>query len=143
MGVLRARDCWMGDGGEYCSSSPWGNWGRWVALAVIIVVAFLLVFLFACMNARRRRRYGQRPFRGTQWMAGGAPPPTEQPYYYPNTPPYPPPPQYSQNPNPQTYGYFGGQQPQQNGIELQSPPHAYYGGQRAYEPPQGPPPNKT
>ncbi|KAJ5102648.1 hypothetical protein N7532_003177 [Penicillium argentinense] len=127
-----------------CYGNNWDRWGRWVAFAVIVGCAFLLFFGFACFNARRRRRHGQRPYTGTAWMAPPpGPPPPNQPYYQqpygvePNFPAQPPP-QYSANP--QQYGYFGAQnppQPQQNGIELQSPPNAHYAagpGAREYAP---------
>ncbi|PYH41441.1 resistance to Congo red protein [Aspergillus saccharolyticus JOP 1030-1] len=146
MGVLlHRRDCHGYGDNYYCDSNSWYDWGRWIAFAVIVGVALVVFFLFACFNARRRRRQGLRPHPGTAWLAG--PPPTFQqsqqqqqpgqpyyadPYYQPA-----PPPQYS--PHPQ-YGYFGGQ-PQQTGIELQTPPNAYHnGGERVYQPPPGPPP---
>ncbi|KAF3386562.1 hypothetical protein F1880_001545 [Penicillium rolfsii] len=129
--------------------SSWDNWGRWVAFGVIVGVAFLLFFGFACFNARRRRSHGLRPYAGTGWMAPppGNPPPDQgyqQPYggndYYGQQPP---PPQYSANP--QNYGYFGAQPPpgQQTGIELQQPPHAHAHDAREYAPPPGPPPAKA
>jgi hypothetical protein len=78
----------------------------------------------------------------------GPPPPNQpiyQPPYYGNDPNYPaqPPPQYSANP--QNYGYFGaqGSHPQQTGIEMQPPQHAYGVGLREYDPPTGPPPAKV
>ncbi|KAL4877554.1 chitin synthesis regulation, resistance to congo red-domain-containing protein [Aspergillus karnatakaensis] len=131
MPILYARDdCFFRNGVQYCDNrSSWHHWGRWVAFGVIVGVAVIIFFSIACFNARRRRSRGLRPYAGTAWMA--PPPPYQQqahrdPYNHP-----PPPPQY---PGPQ--GYFG-QQPQQSGIELQSPPHAYGGG---YAPPPGPPP---
>ncbi|RAL17259.1 resistance to Congo red protein [Aspergillus homomorphus CBS 101889] len=145
MGILLPRDCRQTYlDGYVCDGNSWYDWGRWIAFAVIVGVALLVFFLFACFNARRRRRQGLRPHPGTAWLAG--PPPTFQqsqqqqqpgqpyyadPYYQPA-----PPPQYS--PHPQ-YGYFGGQQ--QTGIELQTPQNAYHnGGDRVYQPPPGPPP---
>ncbi|KAI9376238.1 chitin synthesis regulation, congo red resistance, RCR protein [Aspergillus egyptiacus] len=130
--------CWDSGGVRYCQSR-WHEWGRWVAFAVIVGVAVIAFFLVALINARRRRSRGLRPYTGTAWMA--PPPPYHQqahadPYNRP-----PPPPQYTQSP--QYYqgpvnGYFGSPQP--GSIELQSPPNAYYGGDRAYQPPPGPPP---
>ncbi|KAJ5972621.1 Chitin synthesis regulation Congo red resistance RCR protein [Penicillium vulpinum] len=141
MTVLSARYC----NGYYDDCySTWDSWGRWVAFAVIVGVAFLLFFGFACFNARRRRTHGQRPITGTGWMAPppGPPPPNQpiyqppygDPYYQQNAPP-----QYS--PNPQHHGYFGAQNasPQQQGIELQQPQNAY-GVNSPYAPPAGPPP---
>lgn len=98
----------------------------------------------SCFNARRRRRRGLTPYVGTNWMASPpGPPPPNQPYYGdPWYAPHPtqPPPQYSP-PNPQTYGYFGGQP---SGIELQPPPNAYvHPGEPVYGPPPGVPPAKV
>ncbi|KAI9046124.1 resistance to Congo red protein [Aspergillus affinis] len=134
--ILPRRECDYYD--RYCRSSAWWDWGRWVAFAVIVGCAFIIFFIFACYNARRRRTRGLRPHPGTAWLAG-PPPSYQQHQQHPQTyaDPYfqhPPPPQYT--PQPQAYGYFGGQQ---TGIELQSPPNAYQGGP-AYAPPPGPPP---
>ncbi|KAK5945927.1 hypothetical protein PMZ80_000066 [Knufia obscura] len=134
----------------YSCTSRWGDWGRWVALAVILIVAFLFFFLCACISQRRRRKAGRQPFQGTGWMAtlpGGAPP-----AYKPNDN-YQAPPQYgNQNTNqvPQGgyYGnqtnssganqsYFGGR----NDVEMQ-PPQNVYTNEHNYAPPSGPPPNK-
>ncbi|KAJ5783642.1 uncharacterized protein N7518_009319 [Penicillium psychrosexuale] len=147
MPALYPRYCsgYFGDNDCY---STWDSWGRWVAFAVIVGVAFLIFFGFACFNARRRRTHGQRPLTGTGWMAPppGPPPPNQpiyqqppygDPYYQQNAPP-----QYT--PNPQNYGYFGAQNapPQQQGIELQQPPNAYTANSpHGYAPPPGPPPN--
>ncbi|KAJ5585509.1 uncharacterized protein N7459_005309 [Penicillium hispanicum] len=144
--ISRDRDC---DIYGNCWGSNWDSWGRWVAFAVIVGVAFLIFFGVACLNARRRRNHGLRPYAGTAWMAPppGPPPPNQPVYqqpYYGNEQYYPqqPPPQYSANP--QSYGYFGQQAaPQQNGIELQSPPHAHAAGTRTYSPPPGPPAAKS
>ncbi|KAJ5670032.1 Chitin synthesis regulation Congo red resistance RCR protein [Penicillium maclennaniae] len=147
MAVLPRYYCAYDDN---CYYSSWDNWGRWVAFAVIVGCAFLVFFFFACFNARRRRARGRPPIAGTAWMAPppGPPPPNQPIYqqaYHGNDPNYPaqPPPQYSANP--QNYGYFGAQgtNPQQNGIEMQPPPHTYAGGGREYEPPMGPPPAKA
>ncbi|KAJ5779072.1 hypothetical protein N7457_006792 [Penicillium paradoxum] len=143
MAILYPRYCYDYDD---CYST-WDHWGRWVAFAVIVGVAFFLFFGFACFNARRRRSHGQRPLTGTGWMAPppGPPPPNQpiyqqppygDPYYQQNAPP-----QYSANP--QNYGYFGAQQaPQQQGIELQQPQNAYTAN-TPYGPPPGPPPNAS
>ncbi|PYH34284.1 resistance to Congo red protein [Aspergillus neoniger CBS 115656] len=143
--LLRRRDCYPTVNGEVCDGSTWYDWGRWIAFAVIVAVALIIFFLFACYNARRRRRQGLRPHPGTAWLAG--PPPTfqqsqqqaqqqgQRPYYADPYYQQQPPPQYT--PQPQAYGYFGGQQ---TGIELQQPPNAYHGGERVYQPPPGPPP---
>lgn len=110
-----------------------------------------------CITARRRRRAGNVPFRGTGWAAGRTPAghaPAQytgaQPYYGGNNQQPPPngaPPVYGAPQN-QTYygngnqGYFGGQQ---SGIELQQPQGAYRppgGGDSVYNPPPGAPPGK-
>lgn len=90
---------------------------------------------YRCLNARRRRKHGLRPYPGTSWMAPppGSPPPDQPCYgdpYYQESPP----PEYTTNF--QSYESFGSQpQPQQegqgqpppqtNGIKLQDPPTAY------------------
>lgn len=112
----------------------------------------------SCITARRRRKRGMTPFRGTGWAAGGPPPPGHgpaqytgaQPYYgnqYNNQPAGQP--VYAPPPNQNSYGntganqsYFGGQQ---NGVELQQPNNAYQpqrGGDQVFSPPSGPPPGK-
>ncbi|BCR92715.1 uncharacterized protein ACHE_80615A [Aspergillus chevalieri] len=140
--ILRRRDCYRDGwtGSVHCDDgNTWYDWGRWVAFAVIVAAALIIFFLLACVNARRRRRRGLPPHVGTSWMAPPpGPPPPNQPYYGDVYYPPQPPPQYSP-PNPQSYGYFGGQP---NGIELQPPPNAYHQagpGQPAYSPPPGPP----
>lgn len=89
-----------------------------------------------CYNARRRRTRGLRPVPGTAWMSGPQPANQPQPYYADPYYQQQPPPQYS--PNPQAYGYFGGQP---TGIELQQPQNSYQqAGDRVYPPPPVPPP---
>ncbi|MDI1489870.1 MAG: hypothetical protein OHK93_001069 [Ramalina farinacea] len=137
--------------------SPWYSYGRWILLAAIIVGAFLIFLLFACITARRRRRRGMQPFRGTGWASGQTAPGHGAPQYAGPPPPQyggTQPPQYSSPPPAQGYGYgqnqygganqgyFGGQQ---NGVELQQPNQAYQpqrGGDSVYTPPAGPPPGK-
>ncbi|KAF2495301.1 hypothetical protein BU16DRAFT_386108 [Lophium mytilinum] len=144
--------CYYGNNGqEYCQSSAWDNWVRWVVLAVVVIGFFLLFILCSCLTARRRRRAGRQPFYGTGW-AGGRVPPGHNPATY-NAQPY-----YSNNNNQpappytaaQTENYYGnganqGYYGQQNGVELQSPQPAhtpYRGEDSVYTPPAGPPPNK-
>lgn len=141
------------------SRGGWYNWGRWIVLAVIVLAAFFIFFAFACVTARRRRRQGMIPYRGTGWAGGRTPAghaPAQytgaQPYYggdnqYNNQPAAQP--AYSPPPNGNYYGnqganqtYFGGQQ---SGVELQSPNNTYQpprGGDQVYSPPSGPPPGK-
>jgi len=99
-----------------------------------------------CVTARRRRKLGYTPYRGTGWAAGNTPAGhapaqyNQQPYYANNQQSYqPPPPAYA--PNNDHYG-------RGNDVELQQPPQAYgtdsgaYG-TGAYAPPPGPPPQKN
>lgn len=143
---------------NYGYNSPWYNYGRWILLAAIVIGAFLIFVIFSCITARRRRRFGRSPYRGTGWAAGatpaghapaqytGAPP---QPYYANNNnqapPVYSPPISnqgYYNQDHQHNQGYFGGQQ---QGVELQQPQSAYQGGERVYDyaPPVGPPPGKS
>ncbi|KAE8145230.1 chitin synthesis regulation, resistance to congo red-domain-containing protein [Aspergillus avenaceus] len=139
MGVMLVRrECGTNAWGEWvCRSNSWYDWGRWVAFAVIVGCAFIIFFLFACYNARRRRSSGLRPHPGTAWLAGPPPYHHQQqfPYYGEGSYQQQPPPQYT--PQPQAYGYFGGQP---TGIELQTPQNAYHG-DRVYPPSPVPPPN--
>jgi hypothetical protein len=132
-----------------CYYSSWDTWGRWVALACIIVFVLFVAVLFSCINARRRRRQGLPPRYGTGWTASkwGT---RQQPYYSNQlynrgapAPPYSPPvqnQQYTGNTLNSNEGYYG----QQSGVELQPPKNTYAGrgGDPVYEAPQGPPPNK-
>jgi len=133
-----------------CNSS-WDNWGRWVALGVIVVAALLLAFLCSCYNTRRRRRRGLSPMYGTGWMPGHKA--TGNYYNGGAAPPYSPQPQVENQNTGNTFnnndGYYGnaynnGYGGQQGGIELQQPQHSYQprGGEPVYEAPQGPPPGK-
>ncbi|MCJ1253581.1 hypothetical protein MMC24_001393 [Lignoscripta atroalba] len=139
--------------------SPWNSYGRWATLSAILFGTFLLFLLFACITARRRRRAGLNPYRGTGWLGNRAPvghAPAQytgnqaQPHYgnnqYDNSQPpvYTSPPNqgYYGNGNQTNQGYFGGQQ---SGIELQQPQSTYQpqkGGDPVYSPPAGPPPGK-
>ncbi|KAL2012069.1 hypothetical protein VTN00DRAFT_4787 [Thermoascus crustaceus] len=144
MAILARRECFYDhiDDQAYCTTA-WSDWGRWVALAVIVGAAFLIFFLLACYNARRRRRSGLRPYYGTAWISGpqGPPPEGQQGYYYQPPPQYTPnPPSYGYYGGPPNQGYFGGQQP---GIELQPPPNVHRAGEPVYSPPPGPPPAKA
>ncbi|MCJ1466290.1 hypothetical protein MMC07_004909 [Pseudocyphellaria aurata] len=138
----------------YDNRSNWDSYGRWIVVAALVAAGFFIFFAFACITARRRRRAGNVPFRGTGWAAGRTPAghgPAQytgaQPYYGNNQ--QPPPvygaPQnqpYYGNGNPSNQGYFGGQQ---SGVELQQPQGAYRppgGGDSVYNPPAGAPPGK-
>ncbi|KAL2263036.1 hypothetical protein VTK26DRAFT_8491 [Humicola hyalothermophila] len=132
-GANEYRD-WYGICRKY---SSWHWWGRWV-FAGLCVLFILIVFALLFRNSRRRRMQGRQPIYGTGWMAPPAyyPPP---PQYTPQDPAasYPPPPgghKYGQND-----GYYYGNQ---EGIQLQQPPHTYQRDpEPEYAPPPGPPPN--
>ena len=109
--------------------------------ASLIVNAMLIPL--SCISARRRRKMGYQPYRGTAWAVGRTPPGhgaatyNQQPYYANQQPGYqPPPPAYGASQD-----YYGGR----NDVELQSPPQAYGGYNRdnTYSPPPGPPPQKN
>ncbi|MCJ1309745.1 hypothetical protein MMC25_003406 [Agyrium rufum] len=142
-------------------NNSWSNYGRWILFGAVVLGIFFIFLIFSCITARRRRRGGQVPFRGTGWAyrhhgpvqyTGGPVPQQEQgPNYYNappppqnnnnnNAPPMYSPPKYGQ---PQSNGYFGGEQ--QNGVELQQPNSSYQpqrGGDPVYGAPSGPPPEK-
>ena len=123
--------------------TAWDTWARWVVFGLIIVGALVIFFLFSCISARRRRKMGYSPYRGTGWAIGRTPPGhapatyNQQPYYANQQQPYqPPPPAYGASND-----YYGGR----NDVELQSPPQAYgsYNRDNVYSPPPGPPPPKN
>ncbi|EPE25341.1 hypothetical protein GLAREA_01253 [Glarea lozoyensis ATCC 20868] len=146
--------------GDDCTYSAWNDWGRWVALAVIVVAVLVFAFLVSCINTRRRRRRGLAPMYGTGWMPGNKNPPQGNQqyggYYGAPAPPYTPAPM----PNQQTGttfqsgdGYYGANNNAYgangngngNGFEMQPPQNAYQpqrGGEPVYEAPLGPPPTK-
>lgn len=109
-------------------------------------------FLHSCITARRRRKMGYQPYRGTGWALRGHGPvqynQNAQPYYQ-NAQPYynnsnNPPPAYTPPPNQGYYGQQNHNGPYGNDVELQQPQNTYggYGRQEqgVYEPPKGPPP---
>ncbi|KAK3672216.1 hypothetical protein LTR78_007969 [Recurvomyces mirabilis] len=124
-------------------NTPWNSWVRWLVLALIIIGAFLIFFLFSCITARRRRRLGHQPFRGTAWAAGRTPPGHAPAQYNGNAQPY----YNNSNAPPPAYGaassYYGPQTG--NDVELQQPQPVY--GSNAhkdnYAPPAGPPPGRS
>ena len=153
-------NCYSSRGGD-----RWNSWGRWVVVVAVIIFFLFIFFIIACINARRRRRAGRNPYRGTGWLAGQTPPGhapaqyTQSPYQQQQQAAtsggyQAPPPQYGgqqqdggyygqqqQQHQGSNQGYYGGQQ---QGVELQSPEVAYQGqaGQNVYQPPSGPPPGK-
>ena len=43
-----ARSCYYNSYGQYvCNNSTWSNWARWLVLALIIIGACLIFFLFS------------------------------------------------------------------------------------------------
>lgn len=145
------RDCYQNRYGQtQCYNSAWNNWVRWLVLALIIIGAFLIFFLFSCITARRRRRMGYAPYRGTGWAVGrtaaGHSQPTynAQPYYANQGQQQQQQPYYNNSNNPppaynatggSNAGYYGGG----NDVELQQPQQTYGG----YAPPKGPPPGQV
>ena len=130
---------------QYYTCSSWDRYGRWIFLACIIVFALFVFFLFSCLTARRRRKLGYQPYKGTAWTLGRTPAghgaanynpnyqqqQTQQPYYNNSNNPAP---QYNTGGN---NGYYG------NEAGVQQPPASYGGynsGQPVYAPPAGKPP---
>ncbi|CZT14149.1 uncharacterized protein RCC_00122 [Ramularia collo-cygni] len=133
----------------YNCTSRWNSWVRWLVLGLIVAAAIVLFMLFSCVTARRRRKMGHQPWRGTGWAVSSNPPAHNAPTYNNNAQPYyanynnsnnpAPPPAYQ--PGGANQGYYG----QQNGTELQQPQQTYGGyrsGESAFEPPKGPPPGR-
>jgi hypothetical protein len=132
--------------GDYYYNSPWDVYGRWILLGAVIIGAFLIFLIFSCINARRRKRAGMQPLRGTGWASRpvygwGQPqytgaPSQQQPYGYNASNNYqtggPPPYQAA------TEGVYGkpSQDPYagpQPGVELQEPSGSYQrGGDNVY-----------
>jgi len=144
---LGNNGCYDGNGNYTCNSG-WYEWGRWVLLGAIIVASLLFFFLFSCLSARRRKRYGARPMYGTGWAAApfGHGAATYNPNYRNQqqapTGNFNSPPTYQQQQGGyygENQGYFGGQQ---TGTELREPENTYRGGDAVYQPPTGPPPIK-
>jgi len=146
MPVLEARQsyyCQDSFGNVVSCNNAWYDWGRWVALAIIIIGFVLLFFIFSCISARRRRRRGAQPFYGTGWVGrtpfghGAAQynpqyAQQEQPYggyqqggYYGQQQQAPPTYQQSHDPN---RGYYGQPGTPSTGVyEMQPPTRAYQG----------------
>ncbi|KAK5131577.1 hypothetical protein LTR08_000832 [Meristemomyces frigidus] len=144
---LYGNGCYNDDGSSYGCNSSWNSWARWLVLALIILGVIFVFFLFSCITARRRRRMGYSPYRGTGWSLGRTPPGhapaqynnnaapqyapqtenTHQPYYNNSNNPAPAPPAYGA-----ANDYYGGRA---NDVELQQPANSY-------QPPKEPPPGR-
>ncbi|KAL6240360.1 hypothetical protein RBB50_012730 [Rhinocladiella similis] len=141
--------CYDSLGRAYRCGSAFNDWGRWMALVVILVAAFLLFFLYICFSARRRRRAGRQPFYGAGWTGRtpwGHGPAVYNPNYQSQQPNYnqQAPSNYNQTQNYGGYhgenqGCFGGRQ---TDVEMQPPQNTYRGGDNVYTPPSGPLPAK-
>ncbi|PHH66859.1 hypothetical protein CDD82_1517 [Ophiocordyceps australis] len=156
---LEARYTWECRNGYCRRRSSWYDWGRWIVLGIIVLLALVIFMSCACI-ARRRRRRGAPPVYGTGWMAPAGKPSGPAPSNY-GPPPQDyhqgfnqgaygvasPPPAYGPQQQPQytgtTFnandGYYAAQQPQYGGVQ---PPHNAYQPDTAYAPPPGPPPGK-
>jgi len=149
-GGYGSNQCYNSYQRQYYYCSNWDRWGRWVLLAVIIAVALLVFFLFSCITARRRRKLGYQPYRGTAWTLGRPPaghgqakynntyPQQEQQPYYNNS--NNPAPAYQQTGN-SNAGYYGND----NSAPVAQPGATYSGynsGHAQYQPPAGKPPGQ-
>ncbi|KAM0717824.1 hypothetical protein Q7P37_006156 [Cladosporium fusiforme] len=136
--------------------STWDRWARWLVLGLIIFGAVMIFFLFSCVTARRRRKRGYQPYRGTGWTLGRAPAGhgqatyNSQPHYGQQQQQWQPPPQqqyqqpYYNNSNNAPPSYYDASRSGGNDVELQSPQPAYGGqGAQQYQPPKGPPPGQA
>ncbi|KAF8424923.1 hypothetical protein EV426DRAFT_73269 [Tirmania nivea] len=158
----RHYDC---DGYGNCRETSWSSWGRWIALVILLMAAFIFFFLCALISARRRRVRGQPPIWGTAWVPGTNPnlndnhltkpnqwqydpnasthqpgEPNPPPVYSPPDNYYPPPP----GPPPQQYEmqspyFYGGPAPAQNSPP-QGPPPGHQETGTYFPPPSSPPP---
>ncbi|KAK5115451.1 hypothetical protein LTR62_001110 [Meristemomyces frigidus] len=143
------NNCYTNNAGnEVCNGGAWSNWVRWLVLGLIIAGALFLFFLFSCITARRRRRAGYSPYRGTAWAAGRTPA-GHAPAQYNSAAPYynnsnAPPPAYGAGGANNDY-YSPGVGPGRENVEMQ-PPAPVYGApgvhKDAYAPPMGPPPGQ-
>jgi len=77
-------DCYYS---HYDCYSPWYAWGRWVALAGIVLIFLLLLCCCAFITSRRRRRVGVQPYYGTAWMAPPKYAPGNDVHQFQNYPP--------------------------------------------------------
>lgn len=148
----------------YRNTSPWNRYGRWALLGVLLAVGLVAFFLISCLNARRRKKAGNKPFYGTQWLAPNSYGQQQQQQqaqtqYYPpqNThndnaqyapPAYPP----TNGPAPNgNADYYGNNTHNNNQYEMQQPAATYQPGYNReaeqaggeYAPPAGPPPGKA
>lgn len=68
IGTNQDYSCYDNFGNVIDCNNNWYSWGRWVALAAVIVGFILIFFIFSCITARRRRRRGMQPYYGTGWV---------------------------------------------------------------------------
>lgn len=53
-----ACSCWRDSNNyQYCDSSPWNDWVRWLVLVIIVVAAFLLFVVSGFLQLVARRRH--------------------------------------------------------------------------------------
>ncbi|KAF1818413.1 uncharacterized protein K489DRAFT_384840 [Dissoconium aciculare CBS 342.82] len=133
---------------RYYTCSAWDRYGRWVFLGCIILFALFIFFLGSCISARRRRKLGYQPYRGTAWTLGRGPAAHGQATYNPNSQN-----QYQQQQQQQQPYYNNTAAPQYNatghngyygndnnaGVQQ---PGATYGGYNSGAPQYAPPPGK-
>jgi hypothetical protein len=61
-----ANSCRNGYGYGYNNCySTWDAWARWLVLGLVVFGALFIFFIFSCVSARRRRKAGYSPYRGT------------------------------------------------------------------------------
>lgn len=111
-------------------------------LGLVLFVVLMAFIIFSCVSARRRRKMGFAPYRGTGWAGGrnnNAQPQynNSQPYYN-NTSQQQPAPAYNAAPAATHNG--GAAQDYYGNGGVQQPMQTYNRGHEEYKPPTGPPP---
>jgi hypothetical protein len=100
------------------------------------------------VTARRRRKRGYTPYRGTGWAIGRTPPGhgaatyNSQPQQYQAPQQHTAQPYYNNSNNPPP-AYYDASANRGNNVELQQPQTAYGGHGSQYQPPKGPPPGQV
>lgn len=144
--LLQKRQYYDCDRYGNCRQTTWSSWGRWVALTIIVMSAFVFFFLCALISARRRRLRGQYPVWGTAWVPGANPNSVKNNHWQYNTNTHTnqdtetnPPPVYTPQQNGNYYAPPPGPPPGQ--YEMQSPYNQHtQAGNEQFTPPPGPPP---